>query len=313
MAALHSALRAGLVAGLLITVAPSPVPAPSCTPTTTDTAFDTSAAVGYALVADAGACCAACGAAAPACAAFTFLPATNASASAATLGRCFLLTAGLAPAPRPGAASGALDGASPSSCPFGSSPCPGGGAGGVVCSRFASWCSSSACAPGQSVCPDGVTCVAQAAGWTGCPALPAYLANASLGAAARAHLLVAELSLDEIAPQLDNQGYGNGPPGPPGIERLAVPAYNWLNEGLHGVARSGLATSFPQISVIGCTFNRSVFARMGAILGSEARAKHAMNRRANATTGDYTGVTFYAPNINIGRDPRQYRRRRAET
>jgi hypothetical protein len=38
-----------------------------------------------------------------------------------------------------------------------------------------------------------------------------------------------------------------------------------------------------------------------------------MNRRANATTGDYTGVTFYAPNINIGRDPRQYRRRRAET
>ena len=55
---------------------------------------------------------------------------------------------------------------------------------------------------------------------------------------------------------------------------------------------------------MGNTFNRSVFAGLGRILGSEARAKYAMDRRGNSTTGDYTGVTFYAPNINIGRDGR---------
>ena len=193
--------------------------AATCTAAAPNTAFATSAAVGYALAADAGACCDACAAAAPTCAAYTFLPATGAAASAATLGRCFLLTRGTGAAPRAGAQSATLDGGAPTSCPFGSAPCASG-----ACALFASWCATAppSCGVGQTVCPDGTTCVPQAAGWKGCPSLPSYL-NTSLPADARAQLLVAELSLDEIAPQLDNQGYGNGPPGPPGIERVAVP------------------------------------------------------------------------------------------
>jgi len=57
-----------------------------------------------------------------------------------------------------------------------------------------------------------------------------------------------------------------------------------------------------QISVIGCTFNRSVFRALGQTLGLEARARHTMERRTNDTAADYRGITYYAPNINLGRE-----------
>lgn len=217
------------------------------------------------------------------------------------LSRCFLKSAPSNPRAEAGAISGTVTGATPSACPFGTTPCRSG-----ACALFASWCDGAGakCGAGTSVCPDGSTCVPSARGWAGCPALPPWL-DAALGPLVRAKAVVGAITnVSDLALQLSNKGYGSGAPGPPGFPSLAIPPYNWLNEGLHGVARGGLATSFPQVSVIGCTFNRSVFAAMGRTLASEARAKYAMWRRVNDTTDDYTGVTFYAPNLNIGRDQR---------
>ena len=291
------------VASLLIVC--SAASSSTCGAPLVDTAFARAGSVGYALTANASACCDACGAT-PLCAAYTWRPVavTAASRGAPPLGRCFLKTAGTAPAPESGAVSGRLDGAVPSSCAFGSVPCSAGTVAAGACALFASWCDTAAgCKAGDTVCPGGAACVSAGAGWAGCSDLPAYL-NVSMDVDARASALVGALSLAEIAPQLSNQGYGSGPPGPPGIPRLAVPPYNWLNEALHGFARGGLATSFPQISVCGQSWNRSSWAALGRIIGAEARAKYAMQRRANGTTGDYTGVTVYAPNLNLGRDAR---------
>jgi beta-glucosidase len=297
MRAASVAAAAGFAA-LLAAASPRAAAAQACAAGPTDTAY-TGLDVAYALVASPGACCSQC-ASTPLCAAYTWVP------DAATAGgRCFLKTAAASPTALPGAVSGTLTAGAPSSCAFGLVPCAAGASKGA-CALFADWCASAAgCAPGTPICPDGRTCSSSAGGWDGCPpsTLPGYL-NVSLPVAARLAALVPQLSLAEIAPQLNNPGYGAGPPGPPGIERLAVPPYNWLNEGLHGFARAGLATSFPQISVVGQTFNRTVFGALGRVLGIEARAKYAMDRRSNSTAGDYTGVTLYAPNINIGRDPR---------
>ena len=226
----------------------------------------------YALVADAATCCSQC-TKTQYCAAYTWVP---------DGGRCYLKTAATSPVAQEGALSGTISGAQQSNCPFGTVPCQNG-----ACAMFLDWCSTANCADGETICPDGISCSND--GWSKCPSssLPFYL-NTSADIDTRTASLVSQLSIGDIAPQLNNQGYGSGPPGPPGIERLAIPAYNWLNEGLHGVARSGLATSFPQISVVGQTWNRSVWHAMGRVLGVEARAKYNMYRRSNATTSDYS-------------------------
>ena len=187
------------------------------------------------------------------------------------------------------------------SCPLGLVPCNSDNSG--ACSLFADSCTST-CGTGNIICPDRVTCLPLATSqWSQCPNLPTYL-NTSLSLDERLTSLVSQLTLTDISWQLINPGYGNNVyDGTPGIQKVQVPAYNWLNEGLHGVARSGYATSMPQISVVGQTFNRTIFYALGRTLGLEARIKHIMYKRGNITLPDYTGITYYAPNINLGRAP----------
>ncbi|HTX89227.1 MAG TPA: glycoside hydrolase family 3 N-terminal domain-containing protein [Bacteroidales bacterium] len=87
------------------------------------------------------------------------------------------------------------------------------------------------------------------------------------------------------------------------IERLGIPAYNWWNECLHGVARAGRATVFPEPIGLAATFDDSLVYRIGTAISDEARAKHAAAVR-KGNTQQYTGLSFWTPNINIFRDPR---------
>ncbi len=87
------------------------------------------------------------------------------------------------------------------------------------------------------------------------------------------------------------------------IKRLNVPEYDWLNECLHGVARAGIATVFPQAIGLAATFNTDLMRRVAVAISDEARAKHHEAVR-NGIRGMCTGLTFWSPNINIFRDPR---------
>ncbi|WP_405209046.1 glycoside hydrolase family 3 C-terminal domain-containing protein [Aquimarina sp. LLG6339-5] len=89
----------------------------------------------------------------------------------------------------------------------------------------------------------------------------------------------------------------------PAIERLGVPAYNWWNECLHGVARAGEATVFPQAIGMGATWNAPLLFDVGTVISDEARAKHHRFIKEDKR-GIYQGLTFWTPNINIFRDPR---------
>jgi len=89
----------------------------------------------------------------------------------------------------------------------------------------------------------------------------------------------------------------------PAIPRLGIPAYNWWNEALHGVARAGYATVFPQSITIANSWDEDLMFRVASAISDEARAKyHEFQRRGK--TGIYQGLTFWSPNINIFRDPR---------
>src|SRR6266850_3917673 len=89
----------------------------------------------------------------------------------------------------------------------------------------------------------------------------------------------------------------------PGIPRLGIPAYNWWNEGLHGVARSGNATVFPQAIALAATWDTDLIHRVADVISTEARAKY-NDAIQHGNTGRYYGLTFWSPNINIFRDPR---------
>lgn len=89
----------------------------------------------------------------------------------------------------------------------------------------------------------------------------------------------------------------------PAIERLNIPAYYWWNEALHGVARAGKATVFPQAIGLAATFDEDLMLRVGTAISDEGRAKHNFFV-ANGIRSIYTGLTFWSPNINIFRDPR---------
>ena len=111
----------------------------------------------------------------------------------------------------------------------------------------------------------------------------------------RARELVGKMTLEEKAEQLKY--------GAPAIERLGVPAYNWWNEGLHGVARAGVATMFPQVIGMGAAFDSELMEQVGDVIATEGRAKY----NAYSEEGDrdiYKGLTFWSPNVNIFRDPR---------
>jgi len=111
----------------------------------------------------------------------------------------------------------------------------------------------------------------------------------------RAKALVAQMTLAEKCAQLRHEA--------PAIERLGIPAYNWWNEGLHGVARSGVATVFPQAIAMAASFDDSLLKTVADAISDEARAKY-NQYKAFGDTGYYQGLTYWSPNINIFRDPR---------
>ncbi len=89
----------------------------------------------------------------------------------------------------------------------------------------------------------------------------------------------------------------------PAIERLGIPEYNWWNEGLHGVARAGTATVFPQAIGLAAAFDEDLMHKIGDAVAEEGRAKYnAQSRRGDRDI--YKGLTFWSPNVNIFRDPR---------
>lgn len=111
----------------------------------------------------------------------------------------------------------------------------------------------------------------------------------------RAEDLVSQMTLEEKASQLRYNA--------PAISRLGIPAYNWWNEALHGVARAGQATVFPQAIGLGATFDEQLIYDIADVIAKEGRAKH--NAYAAQNDRDiYKGLTFWAPNVNIFRDPR---------
>ncbi len=107
--------------------------------------------------------------------------------------------------------------------------------------------------------------------------------------------LVSRMTIQEKVTQLFNQAEP--------IERFGIPAYNWWNECLHGVARAGKATVFPQAIGLSATFDENLMFRVADAISDEARAKHNYFI-ANNVRSIYTGLTFWTPNINIFRDPR---------
>jgi beta-glucosidase len=109
--------------------------------------------------------------------------------------------------------------------------------------------------------------------------------------------LISRLSVEEKVSQLMMTS--------PAIERLGVPAYDWWNEGLHGVARNGVATVFPQAIALAATWNPALHGRIATVISTEFRAKNnAAVARTGGTTRRYEGLTVWSPNINIFRDPR---------
>lgn len=111
----------------------------------------------------------------------------------------------------------------------------------------------------------------------------------------RARALVAQMTLEEKVEQTVNDT--------PAVERLGLKAYNWWNEALHGVARAGVATVFPQAIGLAATFDEDFIEQVADAVSTEGRAKFNLHQ-AKGDRGIYKGLTFWSPNVNIFRDPR---------
>jgi beta-glucosidase len=110
-----------------------------------------------------------------------------------------------------------------------------------------------------------------------------------------ARALVSQMTLEEKAAQLRYQA--------PAIPRLGIPSYNWWNEALHGVARAGTATVFPQAIGLAAVFDDQLMETIADTISTEARAKYNM-QAANGDRDIYKGLTVWSPNVNLFRDPR---------
>jgi beta-glucosidase len=119
--------------------------------------------------------------------------------------------------------------------------------------------------------------------------------NPNLPIEQRVDALVGRMTLQEKVSQMVNHA--------PAIPRLGIPAYDWWNECLHGVARAGLATVFPQAIGMGASWDPALLHTEAVAISDEARAKYSMAIQNNIH-GIYHGLTFWSPNINIFRDPR---------
>ncbi len=132
-----------------------------------------------------------------------------------------------------------------------------------------------------------------------CPALDAAETSCSshstpAAISTRLHELIAKMTISERIAQLQDRA--------PAIPRLGLPAYNWWNEGLHGLARDGYATVFPQAIGLGATWDPALLQGVGEVISTEARAK--FNGHGHDDAPRYGGLTLWSPNINIFRDPR---------
>ena len=123
---------------------------------------------------------------------------------------------------------------------------------------------------------------------------PVYL-DPRRAVAERVDDLVARMTLEEKVSQMVNRS--------PAIDRLGIPQYDWWNECLHGVARAGIATVFPQAIGMAATWDVELVHRMAVVTSDEARAKY-HDAVAKGIRRRNSGLTFWAPNINIFRDPR---------
>ena len=124
---------------------------------------------------------------------------------------------------------------------------------------------------------------------------PQYL-NATLPMLERARDLIARLSLPEKVGLMSHPAHA--------VPRLGIPAYNYWSEALHGVARNGRATVFPQVIGLAATWDRQLIGQIGTVISDEARAKYHAALRRSGQTAQYQGLTFWSPNVNIFRDPR---------
>jgi beta-glucosidase len=119
--------------------------------------------------------------------------------------------------------------------------------------------------------------------------------NPGLSVDTRVNDLVGRMTVDEKISQMMNAA--------PAIDRLGIPEYNWWNECLHGVARAGLATCFPQAIGLGATWDQNLIFMVSTTISDEARAKYHEFIRIGSRK-IYQGLTFWSPNVNIFRDPR---------
>lgn len=119
--------------------------------------------------------------------------------------------------------------------------------------------------------------------------------DSSLSFEERVQALVNDMTIEE---KLDQLNYRNK-----AIPRLDVPAYVWWNEALHGLARSGTSTVFPQAIAMAATFSPEMVEKMGEVISTEGRARHHESAR-QGDYGTYKGLTYWSPNVNIFRDPR---------
>lgn len=126
-------------------------------------------------------------------------------------------------------------------------------------------------------------------------AQPLAFRNAALPQQVRVNDLLSRLTLEEKVALL---GYRSK-----AVDRLSIPAYNWWNEALHGVARAGEATIFPQAIGMAATFDDGLLRQVADAISTEARAKYNLSTAAGRRE-QYMGLTFWSPNINIFRDPR---------
>jgi beta-glucosidase len=128
-----------------------------------------------------------------------------------------------------------------------------------------------------------------------CAAMAQEWLNPDLSAEKRAADLVGRMTLEEKVLQMQNSA--------PAIPRLNIPAYDWWNEALHGVARAGQATVFPQAIGLAATWDTELMHSIADVISTEARAKYNEAIR-HGDHSRYHGLTFWSPNINIFRDPR---------
>jgi beta-glucosidase len=124
---------------------------------------------------------------------------------------------------------------------------------------------------------------------------PAYL-NPDLPLAERVQDLIARLTLAEKVAMMNHPARG--------VPRMNIPAYNFWSEALHGVARNGRATVFPEPIGMAATWDPGLIHRIGSAIGDEARAKYHETLRRKGYTDLYQGLTFWSPNVNLFRDPR---------